>query len=131
MLCPIKVSSNTIKLTVHTSCYCVVDLLCVKREREREKERERERERERCISLSPSLPLKEEFFLYQKLWDLLDYGEKVDKSATNNHCRGGKCEDLWGMVSSGICHVLPELENVEQEKGVNKRCLHVAECNQK
>ena len=30
MLCPIKVNSNTIELTVHTSCYCVLDLLCVK-----------------------------------------------------------------------------------------------------
>ena len=29
MLCPIKVKSNTIELTVHTSCYCVWDLLCV------------------------------------------------------------------------------------------------------
>ena len=29
MVCPIKVSSNTIKLTVHTSCHCVLDLLCV------------------------------------------------------------------------------------------------------
>ena len=26
---PIKVNSNTIELTVHTSCYCVLDLLCV------------------------------------------------------------------------------------------------------
>ena len=25
----IKVYSNTIELTVHTSCYCVLDLLCV------------------------------------------------------------------------------------------------------
>ena len=30
MLCPIKVNSNTIELTVHTSCYCFLDLLCVK-----------------------------------------------------------------------------------------------------
>ena len=29
MLCPMKVNSNTIELTVHTSCYCVLDLLCV------------------------------------------------------------------------------------------------------
>ena len=29
MLCPIKVNSNTIELTAHTSCYCVLDLLCV------------------------------------------------------------------------------------------------------
>ena len=29
MLCPIKVKSNRIELTVHTSCYCVLDLLCV------------------------------------------------------------------------------------------------------
>ena len=28
MLCPIKVNSNTILLTVHTSCYRVLDLLC-------------------------------------------------------------------------------------------------------
>ena len=28
MLCPIKVDSNTIELIVHTSCYCVLDLLC-------------------------------------------------------------------------------------------------------
>ena len=28
MLCPIKVNSNTIELTVNT-CYCVLDLLCV------------------------------------------------------------------------------------------------------
>ena len=27
--CPIKVNSNEIKLTVHTYCYCVLDLLCV------------------------------------------------------------------------------------------------------
>ena len=30
MLCPIKVNSNTIELTMHTSCYCVLELLCVK-----------------------------------------------------------------------------------------------------
>ena len=30
MSCPIKVNSNTIELTVHTSCYCVLDLLCVR-----------------------------------------------------------------------------------------------------
>ena len=29
MLCPVKVNSITIELTVHTSCYCL-DLLCVK-----------------------------------------------------------------------------------------------------
>ena len=29
MLCPIKVNSYTIEFTVHTSCYCVSDLLCV------------------------------------------------------------------------------------------------------
>ena len=28
MLCPIKVNSNTIELIVHTSCYCILDLLC-------------------------------------------------------------------------------------------------------
>ena len=27
MLCPIKVSSNTIELRVHTSCYCVLNFL--------------------------------------------------------------------------------------------------------
>ena len=26
---PIKVNSITIELTVHTSCYCIFDLLCV------------------------------------------------------------------------------------------------------
>ena len=30
MLCPIKVNSNTIEITVHPSCYCILDLLCVK-----------------------------------------------------------------------------------------------------
>ena len=29
MLCPIKVNSTTIELTLHTSCYCVLDLLRV------------------------------------------------------------------------------------------------------
>ena len=29
MSCPIKVNRNTIKLTMHTSCYWVLDLLCV------------------------------------------------------------------------------------------------------
>ena len=29
MLCPVKVNSNTIELTLHTSCYCVLDLVCV------------------------------------------------------------------------------------------------------
>ena len=29
MSCPIKVNNNTIELTVRTSCYCVLDLLCV------------------------------------------------------------------------------------------------------
>ena len=29
MSCPIKVNSTTIEPTVHTSCYCVLDLLCV------------------------------------------------------------------------------------------------------
>ena len=41
---------------------------------------EREKEREREMNLLPPLPLKEEFSLYQKYWDLLDYREKVDKS---------------------------------------------------
>ena len=27
--CPIKVKSNTIEITVHTSCYCILDSLCV------------------------------------------------------------------------------------------------------
>ena len=27
-MCLIKVNSNTIELTVHISCYCVLDLLC-------------------------------------------------------------------------------------------------------
>ena len=30
MLCPIKVNNNAIVLTVHTSCYFVLDILCVK-----------------------------------------------------------------------------------------------------
>ena len=30
MLCPVKNNSNKIELTVHTSCYWVLDLLCVK-----------------------------------------------------------------------------------------------------
>ena len=30
MSCSIQVKSNTIELTVHTSCYWVLDLLCVK-----------------------------------------------------------------------------------------------------
>ena len=42
-----------------------------------------ERERDRCTSLSPPHPLSEEFSLYQKLWDWLDYRKKVDKSDTN------------------------------------------------
>ena len=29
VLCPIKVNSNKIELTVHSSCYCVLNLLCV------------------------------------------------------------------------------------------------------
>ena len=29
MSCYIKVNSNTIELTVHTFCYCILDLLCV------------------------------------------------------------------------------------------------------
>ena len=29
MSCPVKVNSNTIELKVHTSCYCVLDLLVV------------------------------------------------------------------------------------------------------
>ena len=29
VLCAIKVNSNTIELITHTSCYCVLDLLCV------------------------------------------------------------------------------------------------------
>ena len=29
MLCPIKLNSNTIELTVHASCYWVLDLLCI------------------------------------------------------------------------------------------------------
>ena len=28
VLCPIKVNSNTIELTVHGPCYCILDLLC-------------------------------------------------------------------------------------------------------
>ena len=30
MSCLIKVNSNTIELTDHPSCYCILDLLCVK-----------------------------------------------------------------------------------------------------
>ena len=30
MSSPIKVDSNTFELTVHTSCYCALDLLCYK-----------------------------------------------------------------------------------------------------
>ena len=30
VLCPIKVNSNTIELNKLTSCYCILDLLCVK-----------------------------------------------------------------------------------------------------
>ena len=30
MLCPIRFNSNTIELTVPTSCYLVLDLICVK-----------------------------------------------------------------------------------------------------
>ena len=33
-------------------------------------------------ALSPPLPLNEEFSIYKKLWDSLDYGKKVDKSDT-------------------------------------------------
>ena len=29
--CPIEVNSNTIELTVRTSCNCVLDLVCVKK----------------------------------------------------------------------------------------------------
>ena len=47
-----------------------------------------ERERERVVSLS--LPLEEEFSLYEKLWDSLDYGEKVDKSYTTFICAHSK-----------------------------------------
>ena len=56
MSCPFKVNNNTIEITVHTTCYCILDLLCVtekdnkkKQERERETERKREigRKRER------------------------------------------------------------------------------------
>ena len=38
-------------------------------------------ERERDLSLSPHV--KEEFSLHQKLWDFLNFREKVDKSDTN------------------------------------------------
>ena len=30
MSCPRKVNSDKIELTVRTSCYCVIDLLCVR-----------------------------------------------------------------------------------------------------
>ena len=29
-LFPVKVNSNTIELTLQTSCYCILDLLCVR-----------------------------------------------------------------------------------------------------
>ena len=45
---------------------------------------ESERGREMDLSLSPPLPLKEKFSIYQKLCDLLDLREKVDKSDTNS-----------------------------------------------
>ena len=48
--------------------YCVFQNICGKRGRERKGERAREREKD----LSLSLPLTEEFSLFQKLWDLLD-----------------------------------------------------------
>ena len=37
------------------------------------------------MDLSLPLHLKEEFSLYQKLWDTVDYGEKVNKSDTHFH----------------------------------------------
>ena len=37
-----------------------------------------------CLCISLPLPIKEEFSLYQKLWDSLDYREKVDKGDTKN-----------------------------------------------
>ena len=29
--CPIKVNRNTIELTMHTPCYCILDIPCVKK----------------------------------------------------------------------------------------------------
>ena len=29
MSCPMKVNNNTIEITAHTSCYCILDLLCI------------------------------------------------------------------------------------------------------
>ena len=39
-----------------------------------------------CLCISLPLPIKEEFSLYQKLWDSLDYREKVNKSDTKYIC---------------------------------------------
>ena len=45
-----------------------------------------------CLSCSPALPLKEKFSLYQKLWDLLDQREEVDKRDTKEVFLKNCCE---------------------------------------
>ena len=55
----------------------------------------RDREIEKYLSLP--LPLKEEFSLYQQLWDLLDYGEKVDKSDTFQPLNGLRSNPQIGL----------------------------------
>ena len=64
----------------YTFLFVSLILTFVLKERKREREREREKEREGGDGKGDG---EGEFFLYQKLWDLLDYEEKVDKSDTN------------------------------------------------
>ena len=47
MSCPIQVNSSKIELTVDTSCYCVLDLLCVKWDNDKERKKRVYRQGER------------------------------------------------------------------------------------
>ena len=67
MSCSIKVNSNTIELAVHTSCYCVLDLLCVTN---------CIRPRSNCISNVGGPEIK--------IWDLLAGGRLLTTMSPHN-----------------------------------------------
>ena len=64
-----------------------------------------------CISLFlPPLPLKDKLSLQQKLWDLLDYKKKVNKSDTNNitFCNLAKSSDGFSVIGFVLLRSWPD-----------------------
>ena len=62
--------------------------------------------------------IKEEFSLYKKLWDSLDYGEKLDKSDTNVIFSGSLFLGLGTVVGNQLCE--PQVEFFFYYQGESK-----------